>query len=289
MLLDLFQEQLAQAGEQEICRRVRAEVTLLPGISTYVGADISAGLLSCGFDRLEEPCILIDLGTNGEMAMGNKDRILVTSTAAGPAFEGGNISCGMGSVPGAICKVRIQDNGAEVATIGDKPPVGLCGTGVIETVCELLEQELIDETGMLEEDYFDDGYELARTPEGEPIVFTQKDVREIQLAKSAVRAGVETLMRRYGVTPGEVCHVYLAGGFGYKIDLAKTIAIGMLPEEFAEKTAAVGNSSLGGAVEYLAGPEAGRRLTQIVERSTEIELSSDKDFNQFYTDYMFFE
>ncbi len=286
---DLFQEQLTQAGEQEICRRIRAEVTLLPGISTYVGADISAGLLSCGFDRLEEPCILIDLGTNGEMAIGNKDRILVTSTAAGPAFEGGNISCGMGSVPGAICKVRIQDNGAEVATIGDKPPVGLCGTGVIETVCELLEQELIDETGMLEEDYFDDGYELARTPEGEPIVFTQKDVREIQLAKSAVRAGVETLMRRYGVTPGEVCHVYLAGGFGYKIDLAKTIAIGMLPEEFAEKTTAVGNSSLGGAVEYLAGPEAGRRLMQIVERSTEIELSSDKDFNQFYTDYMFFE
>ena len=96
-------------------------------------------------------------------------------------------------------------------------------------------------------------------------------------------------MRRYGVTPGEVCHVYLAGGFGYKIDLAKTIAIGMLPEEFAEKTTAVGNSSLGGAVEYLAGPEAGRRLMQIVERSTEIELSSDKDFNQFYTDYMFFE
>lgn len=286
---ELFREQLAGGEAEDICPRIQAEVTLLPGISTYVGADISAGMLSCGFDRLEEPCILIDLGTNGEMAIGNKDRILVTSTAAGPAFEGGNISCGMGSVPGAICKVRLHDDGAEVTTIGDKPPVGLCGTGVIETVCELLGQELIDETGMLEEDYFEDGYELARTLEGEPIVFTQKDVREIQLAKSAVRAGVETLMRRYGVTPGEVSHVYLAGGFGYKIDLQKTIAIGMLPEEFAEKTTAVGNSSLGGAVEYLIQRSAGQRLGQIVERSTEIELSTDKDFNQFYTDYMFFE
>lgn len=286
---ELFAEQLAQAEADDICQRIRAEVTLLPGISTYVGADISAGMLSCGFDRRKEPCILIDLGTNGEMAIGNKDRILVTSTAAGPAFEGGNISCGMGSVPGAICKVRIQDGEAKVTTIGDKPPVGLCGTGVIETVCELLGQELIDETGMLEEDYFDDGYELAKTSEGEGIVFTQKDVREIQLAKSAVRAGVETLMRRYGVTPKEVSHVFLAGGFGYKIDLNKTIAIGMLPEAFAEKTTAVGNSSLGGAVEYLTHSEASGRLGRIVERSTEIELSTDKDFNQFYTDYMFFE
>lgn len=270
-------------------RSIQAEVTLLPGISTYVGADIAAGLLSCGFDRREEPCILIDLGTNGEMAIGNKDRILVTSTAAGPAFEGGNISCGMGSVPGAICKVKIRGGEPEVTTIGDKPPIGLCGTGVIETVCELLEQELIDETGMLEEDYFDDGFELARTAEGEPIVFTQKDVREIQLAKSAVRAGVETLMLRYGATVDDICHVYLAGGFGYKIDLAKTIGIGMLPEAFAGKTTAVGNSSLGGAVEYLSQAGARERLLEIVERSTEIELSTDKDFNRFYTDYMFFE
>lgn len=286
---EMFHKQMEEDPERAQMEALQAEVTLLPGISTYVGADISSGMLSCDFDRLEEPCVLVDLGTNGEMAIGNRDRILVTSTAAGPAFEGGNISCGMGSVPGAICNVRLDGDAPVVRTIGDKPPIGLCGTGVIETACELVKQELVDETGMLEEEYFDDGYELAKTPEGEPILFTQKDVREIQLAKSAVRAGVETLMKRYGVTADEVSHVYLAGGFGYKIDLEKAIGIGMLPEEFAGKTTAVGNSSLGGAVEFLVRPEARGRLSRIVELSTEVELSSDKDFNQFYTDYMFFE
>ncbi len=284
---EMFAEQQQAEGAEVLT--LNAEIILLPGISTYVGADISSGMLVCDFDKLEKPCLLIDLGTNGEMAIGNKDKILVTSTAAGPAFEGGNISCGMGSVPGAICNVSIQGDDIQLKTIGDKPPVGLCGTGVIETVCELVKEELVDETGMLDEDYFDDGFELAKTPEGEPIVFTQKDVREIQLAKSAVRAGVETLMKRYGVTYEEVDRVFLAGGFGYKIDLEKTIGIGMLPEEFKEKTTAIGNSSLGGTVQYLTREDAVERLDKIVELSEEVELSSDKDFNNFYTEYMFFE
>lgn len=284
---ELFASQI-QADKGEI-PAISAEIVLLPGISTYVGADISAGMLVCEFDKREKPCLLIDLGTNGEMAIGNKDKILVTSTAAGPAFEGGNISCGMGSVPGAIAGVSIKDGRASVKTIGNQPPVGLCGTGVIETAFELVKEELVDETGMLEEDYFDDGFELAKTPEGEPILFTQKDVREIQLAKSAVRAGMETLLLRYGVTYEDVDQVFLAGGFGYKIDLEKAIGIGMLPEEFREKTTAVGNSSLGGTVRYLTEDGARQRLDRIVELSSEVELSSDKDFNNFYTEFMFFE
>lgn len=281
------------AGQQQAdganALHIEAEIILLPGISTYVGADISAGMLVCEFDKRERTCLLIDLGTNGEMAIGNRHKILVTSTAAGPAFEGGNISCGMGSVPGAICNVSIKDGEVRLKTIGDQPPIGLCGTGVIETVSELVKEELVDETGMLEEDYFDDGFELGKTPSGQPIVFTQKDVREIQLAKSAVRAGVETLLKRYGVTYDEVEQVFLAGGFGYKIDLAKTIGIGMLPEEFREKTTAIGNSSLGGTVLYLTKEDAVERLDRIVELSEEVELSSDKDFNEFYTEHMFFE
>lgn len=284
---ELFERQIqAEAGEPLV---LPADIILLPGISTYVGADISSGMLVCEFDKLEKPCLLIDLGTNGEMAIGNRDKILVTSTAAGPAFEGGNISCGMGSIPGAISAVSIRDGEIRLKTIGDEPPVGLCGTGVIETVCELVKAELVDETGMLDEDYFEDGFELAKTPEGEPILFTQKDVREIQLAKSAVRAGVETLLLRYGATYEDIDRVFLAGGFGYKIDLEKTIGIGMLPEEFRAKTTAIGNSSLGGAVVYLTEGDAKERLKQVVELSTEVELSSDKDFNNFYTEFMFFE
>lgn len=284
---ELFEKQIEAEGEKALI--LEAIVILLPGISTYVGADIAAGLLSCGFYEKEKPCMLIDLGTNGEMAIGNKEKILVTSTAAGPAFEGGNISCGMGSVPGAICSVSIDKGQAQVETIGNEPPVGLCGTGVIETTYELVKEELVDETGMLDEDYFDDGFVLAKTPEEEPIVFTQKDVREIQLAKSAVRAGAETLLKRFGVTYEEIDQVFLAGGFGYRIDLKKTVGIGMLPEELLEKTTAVGNSSLGGSVKYLTSPGAKEQLARLVEVSKEVELSSDKDFNQFYTDYMFFE
>lgn len=286
-----FQELFGEMSQTTVIdeNKIGADVILLPGISTYVGADIAAGMLACDFDTLEQPCLLIDLGTNGEMAIGNKDRVLVTSTAAGPAFEGGNISCGMGSVQGAICNVDIENGRSFLKTIGDKPPIGLCGTGVIETVCELVKEGVVDETGMLEEDYFEEGYEVAKTQEGEPIIFTQKDVREIQLAKAAVRAGLETLLLRYGASYADIDKVYLAGGFGYKINLEKTIGIGMLPEELKEKIKAVGNSSLGGAVTYLAQENASDRLDRILKISTEIELSGDKDFNQFYTDYMFFE
>ncbi len=264
-------------------------VTLMPGISTYVGADIVSGLLSCGFDRSDQVNILIDLGTNGEMAIGNREKILVTSTAAGPAFEGGNISCGMGSVQGAICGVDIDGTEVRVETIGGKEPLGLCGTGVIETACELLGEEWIDETGMLDEKYFDDGFMLARSPDGQDILFTQKDVREIQLAKSAVRAGLETLLLRYGVAYEDIGTLYLAGGFGYKMDLKKAVGIGLLPEELLDRTVAVGNSALEGCVEYLTDGTAAERIGKIIAVSEEIPLASDKDFNKFYTDFMFFE
>ena len=265
-----------------------ADVLLLPGITTYVGADIAAGMLACDFDRREKPCLLIDLGTNGEMAVGNKERILVTSTAAGPAFEGGNISCGMGSIPGAICNVTIGASGIRLRTIKDQPPIGLCGTGVIETTYELVKAGLVDETGMLEEAYFEEGFPLANTPEGAPITFTQKDVREMQLAKSAVRAGMETLLKRYGITYDDIDQVFLAGGFGYKVDLEKTIGIGMLPEELKAKTTAIGNSSLAGAAKYLSTSAAEERLKKIIGSSKEVELSSDADFNELYMTHMFF-
>lgn len=260
------------------------EIVILPGISTYVGGDITAGLYTCDFDKRDKVAVLIDLGTNGEMAAGCKDRILVTSTAAGPAFEGGNITHGTGSVQGAICNVTLKDGKAEVKTIGDAAPQGICGTGVIDIVYELMKEEVIDETGLLDEDYFDEGFPLA-----ENIAFYQKDVREIQLAKSAVRAGLETLLLRYGAAYDEIDKIYIAGGFGYKMDVQKAIGIGLLPEECADKIEAVGNSSLRGAVGYLLDEDAADRIEKIISCSSEINLSNDKKFNEFYMDYMYFE
>lgn len=264
-------------------------VCILPGISTFVGGDIVSGLLECGFEQAKTYSMLIDLGTNGEMAIGNKERILVTSTAAGPAFEGGNILWGTGSVAGAINSVRIEGQSVKVETIAGKTPIGICGTGVIETVSELVRNELVEPAGLLDEDYFEDGFPLTRTKAGEDIVFTQKDIREIQLAKAAVRAGIETLLLRYKITTDDIDTVYLAGGFGFKLDVSKAIAIGMFPEEFEGKIKTAGNSSLGGAMEYLHSEDGRERIEKITNAASEINLSSDKDFNEFYMDAMFFE
>lgn len=264
-------------------------VLLLPGISTYVGADITAGMLSCGFAETEEISLLIDLGTNGEMAVGNRDRILVTSAAAGPAFEGGNISCGMASVAGAVCNVSIEETNVKITTIADKLPAGICGTGAIAVLSELLRLEYVDETGLLDEAYFDDGFLLCQSVDGTPITFTQKDVRQMQLAKAAIRAGLETLLHRYGVDYDGVDHVYLAGGFGYKLNLEQAAGIGLLPEELKGKVQAVGNSSLSGARDALLKEDAEKQLQLLCRVSDEVNLSMDKEFQELYVEYMMFE
>lgn len=259
-------------------------MTILPGISTYVGADIVSGIVACGIDQKEEISILVDLGTNGEMIIGNKDRILVASTAAGPAFEGGNIHCGIAGVPGAIDTVTISGDNVKISTVLNEKPVGICGTGVIETVYELVKEKIVDKTGLIEEKYFDNGYPLS-----ENISFTNKDIREVQLAKSAIRAGVEILIKSYGIDYTQVAHLYLAGGFGQKINYKKAIGIGMLPEELKNRIISVGNSSLAGATMLADTPKLQNCFTHITDISEEINLANHKDFNDLYVKYMFFE
>lgn len=258
-------------------------MTILPGISTFVGADIVSGIVACGIDQSEEICILVDLGTNGEMAIGNRDRIISASTAAGPAFEGGNISCGVAGIPGAVSSVEISDGEARVETIGGLPPVGLCGTGVLETVYELLKEELVDETGLLDDEYFDDGF-----PVEEGIVFTNKDIREVQLAKSAVRAGLEVLLEEYGADYDQIGRLYIAGGFGQKIDLKKAVGIGLLPEELLDRMVPVGNSSLAGAVMAACDPSVLERMRAVGENAEETALAENPLFSDLYMDNMFF-
>ena len=258
-------------------------MTILPGISTFVGADIVSGIVACGIDQSEEICILVDLGTNGEMAIGNRNRIISASTAAGPAFEGGNISCGVAGIPGAVSSVEITDGEARVETIGGLPPVGLCGTGVLETVYELLKEELVDEAGLLDDEYFDDGFPVA-----EGIVFTNKDVREVQLAKSAVRAGLEVLLEEYGADYDQIGKLYIAGGFGQKINLEKAVGIGLLPEELLDRMVPVGNSSLAGAVMAACDPSVLERMRAVGENAEETALAENPLFSDLYMDNMFF-
>lgn len=265
-----------------------AEVILLPGISTYVGADIVAGMYITGMYKSDAVSVLIDLGTNGEMVIGNRERFLVTSTAAGPAFEGGNISCGVASIPGAICSVAFDGADTRIETIGNEEPIGLCGTGVVETVYELNATDRMDETGLLEEDDFENGVCLTKNKDGYQITFSQEDIREIQLAKSAVRAGLECLFMKYGVTYEHISAVYIAGGFGYKINFAKAAGIGMLPKELLSKMKAVGNSSLGGAVAATLEESVFDKMEQIVKCSEEVSLATSKEFNDLYMEHMMF-
>ncbi len=263
-------------------------VTILPGVSTYVGSDIVSGMNALKFNTDENINILVDLGTNGEMAIGNKDKILCTSVAAGPAFEGGNISCGTGSIAGAISAMDITDGKVHYTTIGDAKPVGLCGSAVVECAAELLREEIIDETGVLA-DEFEDGFIIAKTEDGNDITFSPKDVREIQLAKSAIRAGLEVLINEYGITYNDVHTVYIAGGFGYKLNYKKAIEIGMFPSELSEKMLPCGNTSLFGAVHYLIENESNEHLKKIVSASTEIALATNPMFNDLYMEHMLFE
>ncbi len=256
-------------------------MTILPGISTYVGADIVSGIIACGIDRKEELSLLLDLGTNGEMVIGSRDGILAASAAAGPAFEGGNISCGVAGVPGAIDGVTIRDGKALISTIAAKPPIGLCGTGVLETVYELVREGIADRTGLMRQPWFEEGFPLAQD-----ITFTAKDIREVQMAKAAIRAGIEILTESYGVSYDQIDRLYLAGGFGKKINCRKAVGIGMLPEELADRVTAVGNSSLMGAAMFAADPAVRERMDRVTKISREISLSNHRRFEDLYIDYM---
>ena len=259
------------------------KVTILPSISAFVGGDIVSGLYTLDFVNNKEISLFVDLGTNGEITLGNCDRILTTSVAAGPAFEGGNISCGTGSVAGAICAVEINGNEAsdiQLKTIHNAPPFGICGTGVIETVAELLKCGLVDETGLLADEYFDTGFSLTNTEN--PIVFTQQDIRQFQLAKAAVCTGIEVLTKEYGITAAEIDKVYIAGGFGYHLNIEKAASIGLIPPELADRAVAVGNTSLAGAVKYLSDPNALHILQRIKNASEDIILANDGDFQEVY-------
>ncbi len=272
------------------------KTTIIPAISAFIGGDIVAGLYALDFADNKEISLFVDLGSNGEIALGNCDRILTTSVAAGPAFEGGNISCGTGSVAGAIYAVEINpnyrnkynnDSGSEkqaltiqIKTIHNAPPCGICGTGVIETVAELLKYGFIDETGLLADEYFDTGFPL--TDEQEPIIFNQQDIRQFQLAKAAVRTGIEILTKEYGITTEEIAKVYIAGGFGYRLNIKKAASIGLIPAELADKATSVGNTSLAGAVKYLGDTNASDTIQRIKNASEDIILANDTDFQELY-------
>ena len=273
-------------------KELETKVVILPGISAFVGADIMAGIAKMNMHRSEGYYLLLDIGTNGEMVLGNCHHMYVTSTSAGPAFEGGNISCGMASIPGVISHVFMEETGKTgFQVIGEadgenkkkQQAIGICGTGMIDLVYELRKHQMIDEHGTYSDLYFDTGYELAGK-----VKFTQNDIREIQIAKAAIRAGVDILVKKAGIAFDEVDNCYLAGGFGTKIDITKAAGIGLIPKELEMKTIPVGNTVLAGTKEVLLGRISKDELEKIQTMADVINLAEENDFEELYLSYMDF-
>jgi uncharacterized 2Fe-2S/4Fe-4S cluster protein (DUF4445 family) len=265
------------------------EVVILPGISTYVGADITSGIFFTEMHRSTEPTLLMDIGTNGEMALMVGGKLLCTATAAGPAFEGGNIQWGTGSIPGAISQVVWQDGKFTVKTIGNHPPAGICGSGVVDAVYEGLRSGQIEGSGRFNTTVPESGIFLARTPDGQDINFCQKDVRELQLAKSAIRSGLDALIRHAGLSYDDVKTLYIAGGFGFNLNFNSGVGIGLIPGELHDKIRLVGNSSLGGAVRYLMDRQSEETINAIVGMAGEYSLPEDSYFNEMFVENIAFD
>lgn len=255
------------------------KVYLPPCMDAFVGADITCAVLSSNMTAHPGPVLLCDIGTNGEIALWKDGKLTVTSTAAGPAFEGAGISCGCGSVLGAIDKVWIEEDSISCHTIGEVPAVGVCGSGLIDAIAAFLTREDIDETGAVDADKL----ELANGVELLP-----KDIRAVQLAKAAIAAGIQTLLETTGTKEADITQFYICGGFGTHLNLESAATIGLIPESFAEKTEVLGNAALSGAVQLLLDSNSRKAAGILAEKSVHLNLGGNSRFNENYIEHMLF-
>lgn len=258
-----------------------ARVDFLPALGSFVGSDILAGILATRLHESDAPVGLVDLGTNGEIVIGNRQRMLCASTAAGPAFEGARISMGMRAATGAISQVRIRDGSLECHVIGNVTPRGICGSGLVDAIAAGLELGAIQPNGRLADNRKE--FVLA-----EPVRLNQADIRELQLAKAAIAAGIQLLIEQWGIAPDDLTALYIAGAFGNYINLAGAQRIGLIDFP-AEKVQVVGNTALLGAKMSLfsSDGESGE-YTDIRKCVEHVGLASDPRFMDAYVDAMSF-
>lgn len=264
------------------CILKNSNVYIFPGISAFVGGDIISGLYAVDFIKSDKIQIFLDLGTNGEMAIGNKDKILTASAAAGPAFEGGNIACGMASIKGAVTKAILrEDDTWKLTTIQDETPIGICGSGLIEIIHELYKHGKIDETGLL----CDGEVDALMLCDG--VYITQQDIRMFQMAKAAICAGLETLIKEYGITEEVVDKVWIAGGFANYLDIEKATKTGLFPAAFQTKITCAGNTALAGLQKYAIKNYPETDLLRIKQKATEVSLAGNNYFEERLIENMY--
>jgi len=281
-------------------------VLCLPNIAGYVGADTIGVILATRLTESDKPLLAVDIGTNGEVALWTGERLLCASCAAGPAFEGAQIEYGMRAAAGAISGVELLDGDLRIETIGDEPALGICGSGLFDAMAVALEAGLVDQMGRMADDNkaktlppalaqrlsgeANTRKILLTPPDGEglDIYFTQKDVRELQLAKGAVRAAVELLLKEGGLKVDDLTAVLLAGAFGNYINPPSAVRMGLLPPMDLAKIRGVGNAAGAGAMMALISTSWRQKACAIAHRAEHIELALRAEFQQMFMETMLF-
>ncbi|MDD5128350.1 MAG: ASKHA domain-containing protein [Candidatus Omnitrophica bacterium] len=289
-----------RAAEAGININPRGLLSCVPGVSSYVGGDTTAGVLSSGIYQNDKLCMLIDIGTNGEIVLGSKDFLVACAASAGPAFEGSGITSGMRASNGAIQKVSINKTDFEVkyATIGDKKPRGICGSGYIDLLSSMLEAGIIDRSGKIKVE----GKRIRQTATGKEfivcfkhesdalsdIVITEADIENLKRSKAAIFSATAILVKHLDLSFSEVHKIFIAGGFGTYLDIERAIEIGLLPDLPRSKFAFIGNSSLAGANQILLSSQAMAMANTLASKITYFELSVDSRYMDEYGQALFF-
>lgn len=275
-----------------------AYLHMLPNVAGYVGADHVAMLLATRAAEAEKTTLAIDIGTNTEICLSHKGKLTSVSCASGPAFEGARIKFGMRAAPGAIEHVRLENDRLEIQTIGAEPPVGVCGSGLLDVVAQLRLNNILDRSGRMGEHprvrrqasshAQPSGqvaeFILAERPGQEPVTISQKDVRELQLAKAAIRAGIQALVAAEGLTESDIEQVIVAGAFGTFVDIRSAVTIGMLPDLPLERFSQVGNAAGTGARLALVSLSQRAKSAAIAARDGYIELASVPNFQRKFAE-----
>ena len=288
-------------GQLGLKMNPEATTYIFPSISGYVGGDITAGVLFTGFHKHKTLSLLIDIGTNAEIILGNRDSMLACSTPAGPAFEGARIKYGMSAVPGAISHVSLDENNESIdlEVVGNEVPWGICGSGLIDMVAELRRVGIIDKRGTLQEagdlpfgqyvEEDEDGLlQFLMTREYRSIYLTQYDIRELQLAKGAIRAGIEIVLQEWGAELEDVGAVYLAGAFGNYVRRESLLRLGMLPPFKLPIVRTVGNAAGQGAKIALLNRQKWAEVKRLTRNVRYFELSYHKGFSDAFMESMLF-
>ena len=289
-----------RAEEADIDINSNGLLSCVPGVSSYVGGDTTAGVLSSGIYKNENTCILIDIGTNGEIVLGSKEFLVACAASAGPAFEGSGVTCGMRASSGAIQKISINksDFSVEYSTIGDKKPRGICGSGYIDLLSEMLDKGIIDRAGRIIAQgsrvlQSDSGLEFVvcfkeETEGDSDIVINEVDIENLKRSKGAIYSAASILVRHLNLDFSVIHKFYIAGGFGTYLDIDKAIKIGLLPDLERSKFVYIGNSSLAGSLQILLSSQAMSVAEEIASKITYFELSIDQGYMEEYSQALFF-